>query len=93
MATLFVTEYAQVGVDGIPVEPANTTQTVTIAASSTQSSAFAANTNFIRLSTDTATGIAVGSNPTATTNTGRMTSTAVERILRVAPGHKIATFA
>lgn len=70
MATLYISEYADVGhINGnIPVasEPLATAgQTVTVSGTSTQSVAFATSTKLIRLVTDTAGCILFGTNPTA----------------------------
>lgn len=95
MATLFVTEYqlvehnrwgfqAQVG-----VEPAEANQTVAIGGTSTQSSAFGADTKLVRVHTDTTCSIAFGASPTATSSTARLAANATE-YFRVEPGHKVA---
>ena len=95
MAVLFITEYASITRDGRGVmapaaqEPALASQTVAIGGSSTQSSAFNAATNFIRVHTDAICSIAVGANPTASATTARMAADQTE-YFGVIPGHKIA---
>lgn len=91
MAALSIAEYAQVGLDGIPVAPPNAIQSVTVAAASNASSAFAANTNFVVMSTDTITALKFGAAPTAAATDERL-PTGVQIIRRVAPGTKVANF-
>ncbi len=69
MSALTITEYANVLPNGIPVEPAVATQSVTFTTVSTQSAAFDAKTRFVRLSSDAACTITFGTNPTAVTLT------------------------
>lgn len=74
MATLYISEYANLGKDQrgqwVPValEPAITDQAVTISAVSAQSAALNALTTVVRLQTDTACWVLFGTNPTATTS-------------------------
>lgn len=86
MATLYVTEYADLGVSpgsgAAPVvaEPPTAEQTVSIGGSSTQSSAFANNTNFIRLHTDAICSVLFGTNPTATAAKRRLAANQTEYV-------------
>lgn len=75
MATLYITEFSRLGKDGasdvVPAVsmPPLAQQTVTISAVSAQSSALNAQTQVVRIATDTACFIETGSsNPTATTS-------------------------
>lgn len=78
MATLFITEFAQEGIDALGrVVPAAkqlpvAEQTVAIGASNAQSSALNANTTIVRLHTDSNCHVKFDSNPTATTSLMRM---------------------
>ena len=78
MATLFITGFAQEGIDAlgrvVPAvrQPPVAEQTVTIGASSAQSAALNDNTTIVRLHTDSACHVSFGSNPTATTSNMRM---------------------
>lgn len=98
MATLQVTELKNVKfVSGsalpIAVLPAVAEQTVAISASSAASSAFNAATRFIRVSTDTACHILVGSGtPTATTGK-TMLAAGQSEYFAVSAGHSIAVIA
>lgn len=99
MATLYITEFQYMenandigGVPQIAKFPAVASQTIAIAGSSAQSSAFNVATRFIRVTTDIACHIAVAANPTATTSLLRMGPDAVE-YFGVTPGHKIAVIA
>lgn len=83
MSVLYVTEYSQpealLGqVVQVAMEPANADQTVAIGGSSTASSAFANNTNLIRLETDSICSVKFGTAPTASTTTRRMQAGDVE---------------
>lgn len=100
MATLYVAEYSDVatvntprgpkGTTGqAPQEPALAEQTVAIAGSTTQSSAFNKDTTLIRVHADVVCSIAIGSNPTATTSGKRLAEGQTE-YFGVTPGHKIA---
>jgi hypothetical protein len=83
MAKLYVTEYAALGqgANGIPAqiayEPPVASQVVTFT-TSTQSSAFNAATQFVRVHTDSICSITFGTNPTATTSNRRMAADATE---------------
>lgn len=94
MATLYISEYAFQAVTGgysiaAAFEPAIATQTVSIGGSTTQSSAFNANTRFVRLHTDAICSVAFGSNPTATTSKMRMAANQTE-YFAVNAGDKVA---
>lgn len=82
MATLYISEYSsvlmQTGKVPIALEPAVNDQTVAIGGSSTQSTAFKNNTNFVRLETDAICSIAFGTNPTATTSNKRLQAGDIE---------------
>ena len=84
MAVLFVTEYARQGRDAsgyqmvVAEEPQVANQVVAIGAGTVQSSAFNANTNFVRISTDAICSIEFGTNPTATTTTRRLPANTTE---------------
>lgn len=86
MATLYVTEYANLGVSpgggSAPVvaEPPIAEQTVAIGGSSAASSAFANNTNFIRLHTDAICSVIFGTAPTATAAKRRMAANQTEYV-------------
>lgn len=69
MSALTITEYANVLPNGVFVEPAIATQSVTFTATSVQSSAFDAKTRFVRLSSDATCTVIFGTNPTAVTAT------------------------
>jgi hypothetical protein len=95
MAKLYIAEYSVLkqvegsGVAQIAQAPPLAEQTVSIGGSSTQSSAFNAGTNYIRIHTDAICSIAVGSNPTATSSTQRVAADQTE-YFGVTPAHKIA---
>ncbi len=94
MATLYIAEFAMLpqgsgGQPQIAPRPALTTQTVAIGGSSTQSAAFSAQTTYIRVHSDAICSTAVGSNPTATATSERMSAESTE-YFGVTPGHKIA---
>ena len=83
MATLYIEEYdLSPPITGgeilqIASQPAVTQQTVSIG-SSTQSSAFNAATNYVRLHTDATCHVLFGTNPTATTSKARMVADSTE---------------
>lgn len=74
MATLYITEYNQVGKDTrefptyAPLEPALAESTITLSGSSQQSSDFNADTRIVRLVADAECHVAFASSPTATTS-------------------------
>lgn len=78
MADLFISEYAQAGVDSLsrttfcPQEPANAEQAVAIGGTSAQSAAFNALTRFVVIHAEAACAIAFGTNPTAVATAKRM---------------------
>jgi hypothetical protein len=94
MATLYVTEYANIGRDQgqgvklVPLPPV-AEQIVAIGVASTQSGAFNGATNFIRAHADAICSIAVGANPSATAGNARMAANQTE-YFQVRPGDKIA---
>ena len=88
MAKVYISEYADVRA-AAGYEPHTADQTVTSAATSTQTSAFNVETHFVRVHTDGIISIAFGSNPTATTDKLRMAAGQTEYFY-VIPGHKAA---
>lgn len=103
MATLYVAEYSDVasvntprGFRGAeaqaPQEPPLAEQTVAIAGSTTQSSAFNRDTTLIRVHADSICSITIGANPTATASSKRLAAGQTE-YFGVSPGHKIAVIA
>lgn len=83
MATLYITEYGLLGnLNGVSaqagLEPAITTQTVSIGGSTTSSSAFNAQTSMVRLHTDSICSILFGTAPTASATTPRMAANQTE---------------
>jgi len=92
-ATLYISEFQ--GAPPLSVYyqaarmPALVDQTVAIGSSSAQSAAFGSSTGMIRVNTDVACNIIIGSNPTATTSKMRMSAGQTEYFL-VTPGQKIA---
>lgn len=91
MAVLYITEYAAISIPEAPIAPgeAIASQTVAIGGSSTQSSAFNAQTRYVRLHTDAICSIAFGASPTATTSTARMAANTTE-YFSVTPATKVA---
>lgn len=94
MAKVFIAEYPnsrvyQGGLIPVSEMPPLAEQTVAIGGGSTQSAAFNAKTQIIRVHTDAICSIAIGANPTATANTARLAANATE-YFKVAPGDKIA---
>ena len=84
MATLWVTEFARAasgdygGGIQAPLYPELANNNVTIGASSVQSKLFNNETRLIRLHTDTACYISIGTNPTANTSKTRMIADSTE---------------
>lgn len=83
MAVLYISEYEHTGsrptdTTTIAAEPAVTDQTVAIGGSSTASSAFNANTNYVRIHTDAICSIQFGTAPTATATTKRLAANQTE---------------
>lgn len=94
MATLYVAEFGGTNNDhgrggSAAQSPPITEQTVSIGGASTPSSAFSAGTTLIRVHTDAICSIKIGSNPTASATTARMTAGQTE-YYGVRPGDKIA---
>lgn len=95
MPTLYITEFSDLGRggDGGPVPVAGAklrSQTRTLSASSAQSAAFGAGTQFIRLNTDTTCFIEIlGTDPTATTSSMRLPADQTE-YFAVKAGDKLA---
>lgn len=98
MAKLYITEFRGLQRDGangsqsaLPIGhlPSLAAQTVTIGATSAQSSALNAATTFVRIHTDAACHILAGDNPTATTSNLRMPADSTE-YFAVTAGQKIA---
>lgn len=95
MATLYITEFARLysnpnGVCQTAYQPPTTAdQTVSIGGSSTQSNAFNAATNIVRLHADSICSVEFGSNPTASTTCARMAANQTE-YYAVVPGQKVA---
>lgn len=95
MTTLYISEYADLakgptkGDMPAPQEPRLAAQTVAIGGASLQSSAFNANTRFVRIHTDAICSIKFGSDPTAVNTEGRLAANATE-YFGVVPGHKVA---
>ena len=91
MAKLYVAEFERPRNQWVNVgnAPPVTEQNVAIGGSSTQSSAFSAQTAIIRVATDAICSIAIGTNPTATANSMRMAADQVE-YFSVQPNQKIA---
>lgn len=95
MPTLDITEYQELSTAGrgqqIPAgqEPAILNQQVAIGGTSAQSAAFRDNTRFIRVHTDAACRLAIGTNPTASATSMRMGAGGTE-YLGVYPGLKVA---
>lgn len=75
---LYITEYAQVAVDSLNrsvlcgQEPPLAEQVVDYSAGAAASTAFNADTRFVRIHTDSICSVLFGTAPTATTSTGRM---------------------
>lgn len=97
MAFLYLTEYAALsrieglGVAPFPQEPPIAEQTVANAGASTQSAAFSAGTQFIRISADSPCTVAIGANPVATAANARLPAN-TDRLLGVKAGQKLAAF-
>jgi hypothetical protein len=94
VAKVYISEYDVMPVlsgNAVPTgqEPAVAEQPVAITAGSVQSTAFAANTKFVRVHTDAICSYSFGANPTATVNTPRLAANATE-FFGVRGGHKIA---
>jgi hypothetical protein len=91
-ATLYITEFGGYQPNGLPAAfaPEVTHQTVTVSGSSTQSSAFNASTQLVRLFADAAMCVQIGgASPTATSSSLPMAANQVEYFL-VRAGDKLA---
>lgn len=94
MATVWIEEYANAG-DSKDGKQINITgdvlanQKVTIGATTTQSSAFSANTEYLVIHSDAGCYYSVGANPTATTSTSHLPSGQF-RAIECKPAQKIA---
>lgn len=94
MAVLYVTEFetpskSQTAVLPMVRGPKVADNNVAIGGTSTQSSAFNADTRIIRVHTDAICSIEIGANPTAAATSARMAANQTEYFF-VTPGHKIA---
>ena len=95
MAILDITEYQELALAGrghlvmSGQEPALLNQQLVIGGTSTQSSAFADTTRFVRLHADVACRVAIGATPTASSASMRIGAGGTE-YLGVRPGLKIA---
>ena len=96
MAVLYIAEYDKMGIirgqqTAIALEPPVAEQTVSIAGSSAQSSAFNAATRYVRLHTDAICSVLFGTDPTATAAKKRMAANQTEYFAVPAGGtHKVA---
>jgi hypothetical protein len=94
MSTLFISEFANMAGIGTrftnvaPMAPL-VEQTVAIGGASTQSSAFSAKTQLIRVSADSVCSILVGASPSAAGTNTRIPAN-VPEYFAVAPGQKLA---
>lgn len=88
MTKAYITEFIGIN-DGSPVTQGAVTQTVTYTTSSVQSSAFGARTTLVRIHVDGISSVAIGKNPTATTNSMRMAAGQTE-YFAVSAGDKAA---
>lgn len=95
MAKLYITEYRRLGTDKTNrviqtgENPPLTTQVLTISGTSLQSAAFNQSTSLIRVHTDSVCSIEINLDPTATTDSLRMSAGSTE-YLAVTGGLKIA---
>ena len=83
MATLYITEFNAIpSATGnsiqIASQPPPASQTVAISGASAASSAFNANTNFVRIHTDAICSVSFGTAPTATTSLMRLPADSTE---------------
>jgi hypothetical protein len=100
MANLNITELSIAGRDSahnsLPIVqmPAVTTQNLAISAGTNQSAAFSARTGMIRVRTDTACAVLIGTNPTALTTSMQMDANSTEYFaVPVGQSYKIAVIA
>jgi hypothetical protein len=98
MATVDITEYQNLAMDGFGVrvaagfEPSRGVRQIAVSASSSQSVALDPTTKFVRVHTDTTIRIAFGADPTAGPTSQRMPANSTE-YYGVTPGIKIAAIA
>lgn len=94
MATLWITEYTRLAYEGsgasvlVGKEPSKT-QTLAIVGASGASTAFRADTRFVRMHTDTACYVGFGDAPVATSGSMRMAANQTE-FFGVVGGHAVA---
>lgn len=78
MAKLYITEYAQIGVDSLdrgvlaPQDPPIVEQVIDYSGGEAKSSAFNADTRLVRIHTDAICSVLFGANPTASTSNQRL---------------------
>lgn len=89
MTTLYISEYASLGKGDCAQEPSIATQTVAIGGTSTQSSTFNANTNYIRVHAAAICSVSFGVNPTAAATHARLNAGQTE-YFGVIPGQRLA---
>lgn len=94
MAITYIQEYRdlavlQTTIGQAGLEPRLASQTVSITASSLQSSGFNVYTRMIRVHVDATCSIEIGESPTATASSLRMVANSTE-YFGVVPGHKLA---
>lgn len=98
MAKLWITELKNLAAPSVgtapqvAMHPPVAEQTVTFSGTSAQSAATATDTTYVRICSDVVCHYAVGSNPTATTDSTRLPADAVEHI-GIPAGYKIAVIA
>lgn len=98
MALIDITEYSELAVTGAGFkvmagqEPSLKNQQVSIGGTSAQSTAFGDTTRFVRIHTDSACRVAIGTNPTASSTSMRIGAGGTE-YLGVMPGLKLAVIA
>lgn len=91
MSKLYITEYSEIARDitanllPLPKEPPVAEQVIDIGAISVQSNNFNENTRFIRLNAASNCSIAIGTNPTATNNSRRLSANSTE-FISIPPG-------
>lgn len=93
MATMRITEYAGIGLNGaaqIAMEPAVGSQNVTFTTAA-QSAAFAPQTNFVKLHPDANCHVVFGSDPTAVAASEFLLAN-MDHWRGVKPGHKVSVY-
>ncbi len=79
MATFYVTEYRTISATSqVPQEPPLREQTISISGTAAQSAPFSVGCRLIRMHTDSICSKLLGTNPTATTSSGRMAANQTE---------------